>query len=161
MKHFLMKAFEGARTLANPITHAYDHACFTAMRLYLDHRFLHIEDHMVPHPHLKPAADTFNKIKGVAQNKLLDTVSLKHARGDFSPKPDIKPKLMNFATNLLAHMPRVSPSTTAVVALGVGVGLVGYMLISHAGTNAMMTDAVATFLGGKPNAAPAPQNNIA
>lgn len=161
MKHFLLKAFEGARTLTTPITTAYDHACLTAMRIYLDHRFLHIEDHMVPHPHLKPVAETFNKFKGIAQNKLLDTVSLQNAKGNFGPKPDIKPKLLNLASNLLAHMPRVSPTTAAVITLGVGVGLVGYALMSHGGSSTMMSDTIATFLGAKPNASPAPQNRIA
>jgi hypothetical protein len=165
MKHFLLKAFEGARTLTTPIINAYDHACFTAMRVYLDHDFLHIKDHMVPHPQLKPVAETFNRFKGVAQNKLLDTVSLKNARGDFSPQPDIKPKLFKLASSILTHMPKVSPTTAAVVTLGIGVGLVAYTLTSQGmGTHVPqnMSDAFATFLGAKPNAAPpAPQNRIA
>ena len=160
MKHFLLKAFEGACALTTPIKDTYDSACFKAMQLYIDHRFLHIPDHLVPYPHLKPIANTFNHIKGIAQNKLLDSISSKNASGDFGPKPDIKPKLINLGMNILTHMPRITPATTAVVTLGIGVGLVSYMLMTHGVSNLAITDSIATYLGGKTNTPPAPQNQI-
>ena len=134
-------------------------AGFIAMRVMFDGRFGDIDESRLKSPSLIKAAQFYNRLNDLAQEKLVSNLSDMYANGNVGPKPDFKKPVMSLAGNLAGAMfnnlGKMTIGQAALLTLGTGVMVVASHL-SGQGAGAL-PDIASNYLGLKPSGAAEPK----
>lgn len=156
MRSPLSAAFRVGVAPFQHIANFYDRAGFFAMRALIDDGFITIRDDDISSPHLRKAADLFNKNGGLLQEKLFKGIADTYAGGNVGPKPDFKKPLLRIGEILLSNVSRMNVGQAAIITLSVGAGLAAMYIANHTGITNHIPDAASAYLGLKPNSTPIP-----
>ncbi len=151
MTYFLREVFERACAFTNKITQAFENAYlytgYTMWRATNDPNFLAMTPAAIDSPLLKQAAGVFDIAKNHAQRSIGDNIVKTIRAGDFGPKPDIKPGLINIVQTLTPHLSRTNWSHPIMMAsVAIILGFVAYAA-THAGNGHGLSDTIASLYG--------------
>lgn len=156
MKSALATAFGAGRSRISSITNVYDHAGFIAMRVMFDGKFVDIDESRFKDPsRALKAAQLYNRLNDVMQEKLVTNFSDMIAHGNLGPKPDFKKPVLNLAGVMLNNLGRMSVGQAAVLTLAAGTFIVAAHLTGQGFE--LAPEVASNYLGSKPSAAAEPK----